>query len=167
MSTDYCSIMHGESVNFPSSFGWSVPNLSYICCRTPRPALALLCFPHICFHSDSDRMDLNHFFSGPSMLLSLAKPNAFFFFFFALHDWKVDTLFFLSGPSGFSGILVRSADTKRIPLRVVMNLHGYDIINNFKNQFKNSINHVINLHKDLINSQNLYFFKKNFYRCMC
>lgn len=82
MSTDYCSIMHGESVNFPSSsFGWSVPNLSCIRCRTPRPALALLCFPHICFHSDSDSMDLNHFFSGPSMLLSLAKPNAFFFSF--------------------------------------------------------------------------------------
>lgn len=36
-----------------------------------------------------------------------------------------------------------------------MNLHGYDIINNFKNP----INHVINLHKDLINSQNLYFLK--------
>lgn len=110
---------------------------------------------------------LTTFFQVQVCCSALQSQMLFFFLFCPLHDWKVDTLFFLSGPSGFSGILVRSADINQIPPRVVMNLHGYDIRNHFKNQVKNPINHVINLHKDLNNSQNLYFLIFFFFADAC
>lgn len=88
MSTDYCSIMHGESVNFPSStFGWSVPNLvmSYTHCRTPRPALALLSSPRVCFHTAVTVRILTTFFVRPSTVCcSALQSQKWGFFFLAL-----------------------------------------------------------------------------------
>lgn len=56
MSTDSCSVMHGQGDNFPFSFLFCFfflvcTELHYVKhpLQDARPALALLCFPHICF----------------------------------------------------------------------------------------------------------------------
>lgn len=110
MSTDYCSIMHGESVHFPSSgFRWSLPSvvLSFIRGRTWRPALALFSPSELFPKAVTVRILTT---VCVCVCVYVAQPCKAKCFFFALSMTERWILFF-SGPSGFTGT---SADIKHL-----------------------------------------------------